>query len=184
MRTHKSDSRIALQPENEVEQSLVSELFARLNNITEAAEHPTNVGSRLVYYTLDLQMYDDLNLNLWGEAECGVDEHGRLDPSPGSRALVAIFDPEKETQADSEVEEAVESVAEAESGDGNEYTIDRAEFLSDVEAILEQDGPEYSELQEAAKKASSLGFDIPANQSTSALEAELETFLKTAQKGE
>jgi hypothetical protein len=182
MRTHQNESRIALQPENEVEQSLLSELFTRLNNVSEAPEHPTKVGSRLCFYTLDIPMYDDLDQDLWEEAECDVNEHGRLDPEPGSRALVVVYNQGANEASQEDVDKAVQAVEESPAGEDNEYAIDRDELLERVEDLVEQDDPEYSELQEAAKDASSMGFDIPANQRTEELVRELETFAEAVRE--
>lgn len=122
MKTDESETRIVIQPESSVEQRVVSELFTRLNNIAEAApSHPTKVGSTLAFYTLDLGDYDDLDHVLWADAECGVDANGRIDPDPGSRALVVVHSPEEQGEDDDvpqeAVEEAVESLADDAEGE-------------------------------------------------------------------
>jgi len=117
METDETDTTIALQPETEIEQSLLAELFTRLNNVAhDAPNHPSKVGSTMVYYTLDVPEYDGLDSDLWDEAECGVNEHGQLDPEPGSRALIVVHTREEgeaggeATQED--VDEAVEMMVE------------------------------------------------------------------------
>jgi len=188
METTENDERIVLQPETELEQQLLAELFTRLNNVAEAPTHPTNVGSQLIYYTLDLGVYDDLNLDLWREAECGVDESGRLDPEAGSRALVVIHtqgDDESVSEGEAtqeQVDEAVESLAEDNDGGENEHNPSIAEMTGRIEGRkpLDED-VDYDELQDLAKDASTTGLmDIPANQSTEDLIDELRTYVVLA----
>jgi len=127
MITDETDTTIALQPETEVEQALLSELFTRLNNIADAPGHPEKIGSKLVYYTLDVDNYD-LDLSLWREAECGVDEHGRLSPEPGSRALLVHHGADAEdassgSPTQEQIDEAVEAISEDVEETGEENKI-------------------------------------------------------------
>ena len=168
MKTDETPTSIALQPETEVEQALLSETFTRLTNLAEAPGHPEKVGSTLCYYTLDVDNYD-LDLDLWREAECGVNEHGKLDPEPGSRALVVVHSPEEaEREASQEaVDEAVESLSEGgESPTIADFSPEEAEVAEELAtdediAIGDLD---YDELQEYAKRVG-----IAANQSADEL---------------
>lgn len=176
MNTHETEAEIALQPETEVEQALLAELFTRLNNITEAASHPDKVGSVLVHYSLDVDWFDGLDHELAETADCRVNEHGKLDPEPGSRALIVVHGDQPDAEAEKEleekteeaVEEAVEEVKEAEVSDENEYVEDVEDVIERVyDANLDPDEADYDELQELAKDVSTTGIaDIPANQST------------------
>lgn len=186
MRTHESDARIAIQPETDVEQSLVSELFTRLNNLGEnGGPHPEKVGSRLVFYTLDLAEYEDLDHGLWAEAECAVNSHGRLDPDPGSRALVVVHSPDAlegdaEGADQDDVDEALEEVAEefgedeeGQDEEDGEDEFDLDELMLRIEDLVNQDDPDYGELQGAAMDLAMFNIDVKANQSTADLVADL-----------
>lgn len=187
MQTDESEASIALQPETETEQALLAELFTRLTNISEAPPHPTKLGNRLVFYTLDVDEYDGLNEDLWEEAECTVNDNGQLDPEPGSRALVVFPNgpPEQSDQpTEEEVDEAVEAVKEADDG-GNEFTEDPEELAKEVRAAEELEDVEYTTLQDLAKRASTVGpMDIPANQSTEDIIDDLRAFADTVEASE
>ena len=187
MKTDETDVRIALQPETDVEQALLAELFTRLSNLSDAPEHPEKVGTEQVFYTLDVAEYD-LDGDLWERADCRVNQHGRLDPEPGSRALVVVHgeapepepaDDESSHATQEDIEQAVEAVATAdEDGDDNEYTEDIDDLLGDLDAAMPlDDSVEYEVLQDFAKRISTTGrMDIPANQSTDDLIDDIETF--------
>lgn len=192
MRTDETDTRIALQPETAVEQSILAELFGRLDAISEAPPHPEKVGNRFVFYTLDMAEYGGLDHDLADGAECGVNEHGQLDPEPGSRALVVVHDPEAEMaeeqpaeEADvedtgghateEEIEDAVEGLSEGEDEE-NDHTVDANRLASEI-ADADLEDTDYRQLQAWAKDASTTGLlDIPANQSTDGLIDDLERF--------
>jgi len=181
MKTDESVSRIALQPESTVEQAILSELFERLYALSEAPPHPEKVGSELVFYTTDLETYDDLDHDLWLESDVDVDEHGKLDPEPGSRALVVIHNAQAE-MADDEVDEAVESLKEGEDED-NEYTVSIEDAFFEAQRVLELEDPDYREdLQETAKMISTTGYDIPANQSADDLVDQIEDFYRAVRE--
>lgn len=164
MRTHEDETRIALQPETTVEQGLLLELFHRLQAIADAPSHPEKVGNTLVFYTLDVPEYDGLDHELWEEAECGVDEHGRLDPEPGSRALVVIHSGEPDVQVtqvpvngqhptEQQVDDAVEAVKDADD--------DLAQAIADLEPLEEAD---YGDVVDLSKQVNSTGLmEFPAN---------------------
>lgn len=147
MKTDETATKIAVQPETEVEQSLLAELFKRLAAISDAPDHPEKVGNQLVYYTLDMSEYDGLDHDLADEAECGVNEHGQLDPEPGSRALVIIHAPDAEfaeaadeardeaDDAEEATSEEVEEAVEASGDDGGHPTED--EIDEAVEGLQE-----------------------------------------------
>lgn len=182
MKTDDNGTRIALQPESQVEQELLAELFARLNNIAEAPNHPTKVGSRLVYYTLDIPEYPDLNQPLAEEASCDVNEDGRLDPEPGSRAMVVIYEPEVEHEADepdqSAVDEAVEELSE---GDEREETITTEEVAERIitERPLDSDSAEYDTVKSLARDANATGVtDIALNISHEEMVEALDEFVE------
>ena len=159
MRTdHTTPGIVAVQPENEVEQQLVGALFTRLNNVVDAPAHPEKNGSRLCYYTLDLDGYPDLDHDLWSEADIGVTEGGLIDPDAGSRALVIVHDPDAAAEAEREA-----AIEEATVSDFTPGQVEVAEELlaDDDLAIGDLD---YREMQEYAKRA-----DIPANQSADTL---------------
>jgi hypothetical protein len=184
MQTTETSTRIVIQPESDIEQRILSETFTRLTNLSEAAGHPTKMGTELVFYTLDLGVYDDLNHDLWEKADVAVDDHGRIDPDPGSRALVIVHGDETADETDEtadETDEAVQTIKEAEVSDDNEYIRDAAEVVKRIEAMkpLDREEVDYSShLQEMAKAASSTGMiDIPANQSREELIEDLETFV-------
>lgn len=127
MKTDETESIIALQPETDIEQRIVQELFTRLNNVQpDVQPHPTKVGSQRVYYTLDVPEYD-LDTDLWEEAECGVNEHGQLDPEPGSRALVVTHSAGAREPTEAEVDEAVDAVKNATGGEDDEESEDDAD---------------------------------------------------------
>lgn len=104
MKSDENETRIALQPETAVEQALLSELFARLTEITDAPSHPEKIGNTVVYYTPDVDEFDGLDHDLWESTELGVNEHGMLDPEAGSRALVVVHTPAAAEEADEDQE--------------------------------------------------------------------------------
>lgn len=179
MKTDQSEEVVALQPESEIEQSLLKELFTRLTALTDAPPHPSKVGDELVYYTLDVTEYDDLDHDLFEDADCSVNEHGQLDPDPGSRALVVTYGPAEEEDVEEvqstgghpteqQIDEAVEAVAEADDG-GNEYnTVDPVEVAAEIRELQPLDGEDVDyndDLQRLAQDASKTDYDdIPANQ--------------------
>lgn len=176
MKTDESASRIALQPESEVEQALLAELFDRLVQMSDAPKHPQKVGSQLVFYTLDVDQYDGLDHDLWDDADCDINEHGQLDPEAGSRALVVIHDYEAEQPDEEAVDKAVESLKEG-SDEDNEYTVSVPEAFEEADRVLSLEDPDYREdLQEAAKMISTTGYDIPANLSSEELVAHIQDF--------
>lgn len=86
---------IALQPESEIEQAVVSDLYQRLRAVTEAPEHPSRIGNQLVYYSPACHQYEHLDGDLCRNANIGVTPGGQLDPDPGSRCLVIVHDAER-----------------------------------------------------------------------------------------
>lgn len=117
MKSDENESRIALQPETAVEQALLSELFARLTEITDAPSHPEKIGNTLVFYTPDVGEYGGLDHDLWESAELRVNEHGMLDPEAGSRALVVVHTPEAAEESDENDEENPDLEAEDDAED-------------------------------------------------------------------
>lgn len=161
MITDETPTTIALQPETVLEQQLLSELFTRLTNIGEAPSHPEKVGTTICYYTLDLSEYE-LDDDLFAKAECGVNEHGKIDPEPGSRALVVQHDePEQPEESTGEIQDPEPT----ENPNVGDFTPKEAEV---AEELVETDTPiselEYDELQEYAKRV-----NIAANQSSDVL---------------
>lgn len=182
MRTDENDTRIAVQPETTIEQQLLSELFTRLNNLGhEAPAHPEKVGSTLCYYTLDTDEYD-VNADLAAEAECGVNEHGTLDPEPGSRVLIIVHNDAGDEASDGaasqdDIDEAVEAVADAAGDDDNEYTQTPEDVAAEIREAEPLADTDYRQLQALAQDASTTGEgDIPANQSEDDLIDELTAF--------
>lgn len=114
MKTDETPTQIAIQPETDLEQQLLAELFTRMNSIQQEVQaHPEKVGSTRVFYTLDIPEYD-LDEDLWDEAECGVNDHGQLDPEPGSRALVITHSSAEESQpTEEDIDKGVEAVKES-----------------------------------------------------------------------
>lgn len=190
MRTDEGDEIIALQPETEVEQSLLMETFQRLMNIADVPEHPQYIGKEVVYYTPDLSDFDDLDLDLWEEREVSVDANGRLNPEPGSRALVVVHsppaaEPVEEPESDGnhatqeDIDTAVESLKDGKDED-NEYTVNSLDVAEEIDRMLDED-TDYRQLQAWAQDASTTGLmDIPANQSTDDLIEDLEAFVDVA----
>lgn len=153
------DSRIAIQPTTALEQELLAQLFVRLKQITDAPPKPDHVGTELVHYTLDLQEYD-LDHDLWDETGVKVTETGQLDPQPGSRALVVLHrDGEGEEQpTEAQIEEAVESLAEGDDGDENEFTRDALEVAREVDGEEPLEECEEERLWELGSDVSTVGI--------------------------
>lgn len=195
------DDRIALQPETSLEQQILAETFVRLKALSNAPPHPNYLGTELCFYTLDVDMYDTLDHDLWNEADIRVDQNGKIDPDPGSRALVIIHDvtaveeradvaetaleqpvenptiPEDasdlEPADDGDVEDAVDDVDDELQGDEDDvFTVN--DICHTLEETLQQDDPGYDDLQHCAKMLQDIGFDIPANQAAADLEADIE----------
>lgn len=184
MKTNETDTTIAVQPESELEQALVAELYEKLVRQSDAPSHPDKVGSRLVYFTLDVDEYDDLNHDLWEEVECGVNENGQLAPEPGSRALVIVHDAQaqEEKVSESATDEAVEQLKNG-SDEDNEYTVSLGEAFENAREVLMMDDPDYSDdIQEAAKMASTVGYDIPANQAGEDIISDLQDFIEATKE--
>lgn len=176
MKTDENSTRIALQPETEVEQGLLAELFSRLNNVAEAPSHPEKVGSTVVYYTLDVDMYDDLDHGLWTDAECGVNENGRLDPEPGSRALIVVHGEDEEDEPSQEdIDEAVEMLADdADDPEVSEPPFDPTSRTVDElkdELASVQDAPQLRGIYEAELNGEARKTALEA------IEAELDALL-------
>jgi hypothetical protein len=171
------DTRIALQPETDLEQEILAETFTRLNNLADAPGHPEKVGSTVVFYTLNLQEYDELDHDLWMEADVVVSETGQLSPEPGSRALVVIHAEEDGSGAATEeqIEEAVEAVAEADGkNDFSRDSVEVARRISEAEP-LEEAGEET--VWELASDAATTGLiDIPIEQPTDDLISDLRDY--------
>lgn len=191
------DGRIALQPETVIEQDLLAELFGRLEHISQAPPHPDKVGTRTVFYTLDVPDYDELNHDLFSDADLDVDDHGRIDPDAGSRALVIVHDPSTlEGNNEADVGDLPEGVAEPDTDDDmtapddvvdlepvddadqeeieeEVEEVEREQVVETIKFVLEGDA-RYEELQGAAKEAQSLGYDVPGNLATDKLRNRLE----------
>jgi len=188
MQTNESDTQLALQPESEIEQAVLMELYEKLARQSEAPSHPEKIGTELVFFTLDIPEYPDLDADLWEDADCGVNEHGQLEPDPGSRALVIIYDEEAQSEAisggsdvEEETQEAVdEAVEQLKTGhdENNEYSVSLEDAYNAAEDAIMSDDPDYNDdLQEAAKMASTVGDDIPANQSGEDIIDDLRDFI-------
>lgn len=241
------EGHVAIQPETRIEQDLVSELFIRLEAISQASPHPDYHGTRTVYFSTDLSDFENLDLSAWADSHVRVNEHGRLDPEPGSRALVVAHTPnalegnggqgvgdagdetEDETVGkeitetlDEEFEEVADS-PESESEDEDEddeylhFDVDddatapddvedlepvddeqhgadqeeveeaieeeldddiesetRAEIVKGIESVIVSENTAYEDLQDAAKEAQSLGYDVPANNAAAVIRDDLE----------
>lgn len=203
MRTDETSipGRIAMQPETRVEQSLLSEMFVRLQALSDAPDHPTKIGTELVFYTLDLAGYSDLDLELADEAGIDIDDHGKIDPEPGSRALVVIYDQDahKETgdsdgnatKEDANSDNTLEGNGDLEEtpdvgdlepvDDGDEQ--EKAEFhlpeglLEVMETEISKEEPDYDTLVSAAKECQEHGINIAANLSTEKFVEEFDDLL-------
>jgi len=191
MKTDEGNVRIAIQPESELEQALVAELFTRLTNVSEAPSHPERVGSTRVYYTLDIPEYEGLDHELWSNAECKVNANGQLDPEAGSRALVVVHgDPEpvEEHPDEPAVPEDVEgSEADLEAMEEGVQEVTVTEAAMTVDSVLSMDDPDYNEdLQSAAKMVSDseADFEIPANQSSEDIVDDLIEFMESLEGDE
>lgn len=160
-----SPGTIALQPETQIEQEIVIELFEKFVGEVQAPQHPDKIGSSLVFYETDLEQFDQLNHELANSADISVDDDGKLSPEPGSRALVVHHDPETAenywASSDSDDSEVVED-EDAQPGEEGAGILPTP-LMEEMEEAIENPEPEYDNLQDIAKWLQENDVEIRAN---------------------
>ena len=111
-----------------------------------------------------------MNDELYDQADCEIDEHGKINPEPGARILVV-------THGEAAAEEVREKMddGQADAAD-DESALDARDVAAEIRGT-DLDDVEYARLQELAKKASGTDLvEIKANEDSETLITYLQDF--------